>query len=73
VLHPSHEVLSDSKFSDNIIADIPHRIGWRPMWNKERFLQNIGDEIQAVVELGKAKSSLIDSLFEVAGGQQGQS
>ncbi|CAL5871785.1 uncharacterized protein PFLUO_LOCUS6038 [Penicillium psychrofluorescens] len=54
---------------DNIIAEIPHRIGWRPMWNKERLLQNIGDEIQAVVELGKAKSSLIDSLFKVAGGR----
>ncbi|CAI7569276.1 unnamed protein product [Penicillium discolor] len=55
---------------DNIIAEIPHRIGWRPMWNKERFLQNIDDEIQAVVEHGKAKSSLIDSLFEFAAGQQ---
>lgn len=40
------------------------------MWNKERFLQNIDDEIQAVVEHGKAKSSLIDSLFEFAVGQQ---
>ncbi|KAJ5686910.1 hypothetical protein N7536_009529 [Penicillium majusculum] len=55
---------------DNIIAEIPHRIGWRPMWNKERFLQNLDDEIQAVVEHGKAKSSLIDSLFEFAAGQQ---
>ncbi|CAI7586243.1 unnamed protein product [Penicillium palitans] len=55
---------------DNIIAEIPHKIGWRPMWNKERFLQNIDDEIQAVVEHGKAKSSLIDSLFEFAAGQQ---
>ncbi|CRL22542.1 NAD(P)-binding domain [Penicillium camemberti] len=54
---------------DNIIAEIPHKIGWRPMWNKERFLQNIDDEIQAVVEHGKAKSSLIDSLFEFAAGQ----
>ncbi|KAJ5195726.1 hypothetical protein N7449_006205 [Penicillium cf. viridicatum] len=58
---------------DNIIAEIPHRIGWRPMWNKERFLQNIDDEIQAVVEHGKAKSSLIDSLFKFAAGQQGPS
>lgn len=40
------------------------------MWNKDRFLQNIDDEIQAVVEHGKAKSSLIDSLFEFAAGQQ---
>ncbi|OQD60496.1 hypothetical protein PENPOL_c023G10563 [Penicillium polonicum] len=55
---------------DNIIAEIPHKIGWRPMWNKERFLQNIDDEIQAVVEHGKAKSSLIDSLFEFAEGEQ---
>ena len=31
-------------------------------------LQNIDDEIGAVVELGRAKSSLIDSLFKAGGG-----
>lgn len=68
MLHPSHveAYLSDPAYSDNIIAEIPHKIGWRPTWNKDRFLQNIDDEIQAVVEHRKAKSSLIDSLFEFA-------
>ena len=57
-----------SKSSENIIAEKPYRIGWKPEWNKERFLRNIDDEIQAVLELGQAKSSLIDSLFEAARG-----
>lgn len=56
------------KYSENIIAENPHRIGWQPTWNKDRFLENIDDEIEAVVELGKAKSSLIDSLFIAARG-----
>lgn len=58
--------LSDSDSSENIIAELPKRIGWTPTWNRERFLHNIDDEIDAVVELGKAKSSLMDSLFEAA-------
>ena len=58
--------ISDRPSSENIISENKHRIGWNPTWNKDRFLQNIDDEIQAVLELGKAKSSLIDSLFEAA-------
>lgn len=54
--------------SENIHAEKTYGIGWKPTWNKERFLENIGDEIEAVLELGKAKSSLIDSLFESARG-----
>ena len=57
---------SDDLFSDNILSDNEHRLGWKPKWNKDRFLQNIGDEVQAVLDHGKAKSSLIDSLFEAA-------
>ncbi|KAI9706233.1 MAG: hypothetical protein M1820_004808 [Bogoriella megaspora] len=49
---------------ENIVSEKPTRIGWKPLWNNERFLENIDDEIQAVLDLGKAKSSLIDSLFE---------
>ncbi|KAK1751479.1 hypothetical protein QBC47DRAFT_391890 [Echria macrotheca] len=43
-------------------------LGWEPVWNKERLLANIDEEIDAVLELGEAKSSLISSLFEVAKG-----
>ncbi|KAL2815836.1 hypothetical protein BDW59DRAFT_166649 [Aspergillus cavernicola] len=53
---------------DNIVAEVPFRIGWRPAWSKEQFFKNINDEIDAVLELGKAKSSLIDSLFRAAQG-----
>lgn len=49
--------------SDNIIAERGRSIGWNPAWNEDRLLQNIDDEIDAVVEHGKAKSSLIDTLF----------
>ncbi|RDW72784.1 uncharacterized protein DSM5745_07956 [Aspergillus mulundensis] len=51
---------------DSIVAEVPLRIGWRPTWSKERFFENIDDEIDAALELGKAKSSLIDSLFRAA-------
>ncbi|KAI9656895.1 MAG: hypothetical protein M1821_003534 [Bathelium mastoideum] len=51
---------------ENIAVERPYSIGWKPTWNKDRFLQNIDDEIEAVLELGQAKSSLIDSLFEAA-------
>ncbi|KAH6843095.1 hypothetical protein B0I37DRAFT_211899 [Chaetomium sp. MPI-CAGE-AT-0009] len=44
------------------------QLGWEPVWNKERLLANMDDEIDAVLELGQAKSSLIGSLFDVAKG-----
>ncbi|KAF4612842.1 hypothetical protein G7Y89_g15531 [Cudoniella acicularis] len=53
---------------ENIISENTRRLGWKPAWSKDRFLQNIDDEIEAVLDLGKAKSSLIDSLFESAKG-----
>lgn len=43
-------------------------IGWEPVWDKERLLTNIDDEIDAVLELGQAKSSLVASLFDAAKG-----
>ena len=54
--------------SDNLIAENAYKLGWKPGWNKDRFLENIDDEIQAVLELGQAKSSLMDSLFKFASG-----
>ncbi|KAH8691553.1 hypothetical protein BGW36DRAFT_305676 [Talaromyces proteolyticus] len=52
----------------NIVAEIPRSIGWKPAWDKARFLQHIGDEVQAVVDLGKPKSSLVDSLLAATSG-----
>lgn len=49
------------------IVDDKSRLDWQPAWDYKRFLDNIDDEIEAVLELGKAKSSLIDSLFKAAG------
>ena len=58
--------MSDLNARENITAKRPSEIGWKPEWSKDRFLQNIDEEIQAVLEEGQAKSSLIDSLFQAA-------
>jgi hypothetical protein len=51
--------------SENIVAENTKRIGWKPLWNGERFMQSIDEEIQVTLDLGKAKSSLLDSLFGI--------
>lgn len=38
-------------------------IGWEPKWDLERFLERMDDEVEAVLTIGEAKSSLIESLF----------
>lgn len=58
--------MADCDISADIVADNAFKVGWKPMWDKARFLENIDDEILNVLELGKAKSSLIDSLFLAA-------
>ncbi|KAJ5775787.1 uncharacterized protein N7511_000798 [Penicillium nucicola] len=45
--------------STNIIAEILQSIGCKPAWDKERFLQHIEDDVQAVVALGTPRSSLV--------------
>ncbi|PMD21477.1 NAD(P)-binding protein [Hyaloscypha hepaticicola] len=52
--------------SANIIVDNAFKLGWKPTWDKARFFENIDDEVVSVLELGKARSSLIDSLFLAA-------
>lgn len=59
---------SNRTSSDDMVAQIPFDIGWKPEWSKKRFFDNIDNEIDAVLELGKAKSSLVDSLFKAAQG-----
>jgi hypothetical protein len=55
-----------TKFSSDLIAENRNKVGWKPTWNKERLLQNIDVEVQAVIDLGQAKSSLIDSIRAAA-------
>jgi hypothetical protein len=50
---------------ENVITDNARRLGWTPAWDNNRFLDNIDMEIDAVLEEGKAKSSLMDSLRSV--------
>ncbi|KAJ4258151.1 hypothetical protein NW762_008292 [Fusarium torreyae] len=40
-----------------------HKLGWSPVWNEEKFLESIDDEIQDVLELDTVKMSLYDSLI----------
>jgi hypothetical protein len=37
-------------------------IGWKPVWNRERLLESIDEEINDFLELGMPKSSLLASL-----------
>ncbi|MCJ1329775.1 hypothetical protein MMC10_006455 [Thelotrema lepadinum] len=53
---------------DKITHENTSKVGWQPEWNNDLFLKNIDDEIAAVLEHDKAKSSLMDSLFKHAGG-----
>ncbi|KAJ4256785.1 hypothetical protein NW762_008881 [Fusarium torreyae] len=55
------------KNGGSFTATRPQRIGWKPEWDSARFLENVDDQIQDVLELGEAKSSLIDSLFAAVG------
>jgi hypothetical protein len=54
--------------SANIVAHTESRLGWNPKWKTNEFVAHIGDEVDAVVELGKAKSSLLESLRLAAQG-----
>lgn len=52
---------------EDLVTDNQGRLGWEPKWDKQRFLNHMHEEVQAVLDEGKAKSSLIDSLFKAAG------
>lgn len=42
--------------------------GWKPTWNKEKFLERLDDEIDDYLELGMPKSSLLDSVRAIKPG-----
>ena len=37
-------------------------IGWKPVWNRDRLLQSINEEIDDFLELGMPEDSHLDSL-----------
>jgi hypothetical protein len=39
-----------------------YQLDWQPKWDKERFLESMDDEIEAVQELDKVKASVFDLL-----------
>ncbi|KAF4964988.1 hypothetical protein FSARC_7166 [Fusarium sarcochroum] len=55
------------KNGGSVTATRPQSIGWKPEWDNAQFLDHVDHQINDVLELGKAKSSLIDSLFAAVG------
>ena len=56
--------LSNQVSSGSIVAESATKIGWKPEWDKTRFLDNMDAEIDAVLANGEAKSSLLSSLSD---------
>ena len=57
------KLVADGSCSTRIIPEKAYTLGWQPVWNdKEKFLQNIDDEVQAVKELDKGRGSVFDTL-----------
>lgn len=59
--------MSNLKYRENLTAIRPRTLGWKPQWDRARFLKNVDNELSDVLELGKPKSSLIDSLSTIVG------
>ncbi|OTA57508.1 hypothetical protein K449DRAFT_437377 [Hypoxylon sp. EC38] len=49
--------------SGQLVPVNAYRLGWQPKWDKERFLESLDDEVQAVLELDTIKPTLFDSLL----------
>jgi hypothetical protein len=49
-----------------MVAHNEARLGWKPKWTEEKFFKQIDDEVRNQIELGMAKSSLMDSLRQTA-------
>lgn len=48
--------------SGELVPVNAYQLGWQPKWDKERFLESMDDEIEAVQELDKVKASVFDLL-----------
>ncbi|KAI1414112.1 NAD(P)-binding protein [Hypoxylon sp. FL1857] len=48
--------------SGQLVAVNAYQLGWQPKWDEKRFLENLDDEIQAVLELDTVKSTLFNSV-----------
>lgn len=58
------EVEANSIFScsPKVICVNKDLIGWKPVWNRERVLESMDEEINDFLELGMPESSLLASL-----------
>lgn len=42
------------------IAVNPFQLGWEPKWSEESFLDNLDDEVQAVLDLDTVKATIFN-------------
>ncbi|KAI1378883.1 NAD(P)-binding protein [Hypoxylon crocopeplum] len=49
--------------SGQLVPVNAYRLGWQPQWDKERFLESMDDEVQAVLELDTVKPTLFSSML----------
>ncbi|KAF2652652.1 NAD(P)-binding protein [Lophiostoma macrostomum CBS 122681] len=43
-----------------------YRLGWQPKWDEQMFLDHADDEVQALLDLGKVRTSLFDKIMTSA-------
>lgn len=41
-----------------------YQLGWTPKWDEQRFLESLGDEVQAVLELPAIEATVFDILLK---------
>ncbi|KAF2643543.1 NAD(P)-binding protein [Massarina eburnea CBS 473.64] len=54
------------KSGADLSVERPRSLGWKPEWDRERFLREIDSEIEDVVELGRAKSGMMVDMHRIA-------
>ncbi|KAE9369114.1 hypothetical protein N431DRAFT_469048 [Stipitochalara longipes BDJ] len=59
---PAMYVRTMGTYSGEFVAMNAYHLGWQPKWDKERFLDSMDDEIQAVQELEKVNTTVFDAL-----------
>ncbi|KXS94225.1 hypothetical protein AC578_10919 [Pseudocercospora eumusae] len=51
-----------SNSGKNMIAENPYKIGWKPKWDEQRYLESLEKEIDDALELEDVKPTLFQSL-----------
>jgi hypothetical protein len=52
--------VSNETISGEIVPVNAFKLGWKPKWTLEMFLDSMDDEIQAVLDLDKGQTNIFD-------------